>query len=102
MLNMTKEELDKIHGDEIMEEIKDIVIESNNDQKMVKLMTDEQESQVILNTIKASEREKGIEQGIEKVAINMLKEGIDEDIICNVTNLSKEEIKNLAKELHIN
>ena len=102
MLNMTKEELDKIHGDEIMEEIKDIVIDSNNDIKMVKLMTDEQESQVILNTIKASEREKGFKQGIEKVAENMLNSGESLNKIMKMTGLSEEKIKEIAKELNIN
>lgn len=49
---------------------------------------------------------KGIKQGIKqgekesrkKVAINMLKQNMEEDLICDLTELSQEEIREL-KEL---
>jgi len=40
-------------------------------------------------------REEGREEGIEKVAKNMLAQGIDVEIIASVTGFSKEEIKRL-------
>lgn len=39
--------------------------------------------------------DKGVEKGIEQVAKNMLKKGVDIDFIVEVTNLSKEKIESL-------
>lgn len=40
--------------------------------------------------------EKGIEKGIKKTAIQMLKEGVDMALIARVTELPMEEVQNLA------
>ncbi len=42
--------------------------------------------------------EQGIEQGILNTAKNMIKEGIEIEIICKVTKLSPKEIEKLQKE----
>lgn len=42
---------------------------------------------------------KGIEQGIKKVAYELLKKGSSVDFIAEVTQLSKEEITRLREEI---
>ena len=42
---------------------------------------------------------KGIKKGKREIAIKMIREKIDEEIISKVTNLSLEEIKNLKNEI---
>ena len=42
--------------------------------------------------------EKGIEQGIRKTALSMTKKGLDISLICEVTNLSVEEVNTLKEE----
>ena len=44
---------------------------------------------------KAEGIKQGTEQGIQQVALNMLKQKIDIEIISNTTGLSKEDLKNL-------
>ncbi len=44
-------------------------------------------------------KEEGIAIGIEKVAKNMLNQGIDINIICNVTGLSKETITRIQSKI---
>ena len=43
--------------------------------------------------------EKGIEKGVEKTAINMLKQKLDDKLICSVTGLSLEEITKLKNRI---
>ncbi len=40
----------------------------------------------------------GIEKGILQMAKNMLKNGLDIELICNITGLSKEAIENIKSE----
>ena len=40
-------------------------------------------------------KEEGEKEGIKKVAKEMIKKGIDIEIICEVTKLTKEEIKKI-------
>ena len=99
LLNMSKEELENIHGDEIMEEIKDKAIELNNDEEVFKLMSDEKEAEMIWNTMKHSEREKGIEKGKKEAKTDIAKQLINKNIsieeIIEITGLTKEEIDKL-------
>ena len=44
-------------------------------------------------------REEGIQKGIEKIAINMLKQNLDDSIIMQVTGLSAGELNELRKRL---
>ncbi len=43
--------------------------------------------------------EKGIAEGVEKTAINMLKKNMDIDTIMELTGLSKEKIEELKLKL---
>ena len=51
----------------------------------------------MLDKIECAE-EKGIEKGIEKTAINMLKEKIDIKVISKVTGLNINQIKKLESK----
>ena len=42
---------------------------------------------------------RGIEKGVEKTAINMLKQKLDDKLICSVTGLSLEEITKLKNRI---
>ena len=44
---------------------------------------------------------KGMKEGRKEVAIKMLQEKIDEEIILKVTNLKSEEIEKIKQELKI-
>ena len=109
MLNMSKEELLQTKGDEIVDRIKNKAIDLNKKPKLIRLMSDEKEGEMILNT----EREnaylegtiQGKIQGIKNTNINnakeMIKEGISLNTISKITHLSEEEIRKLARELEI-
>ena len=43
--------------------------------------------------------EKGIEQGLEKAAINLLKEGLPKDIIMKTTGIDLQKIQLLQKQI---
>ena len=118
------EELKEIVGDDLMEEeAREQLIEEvegiSSDDEVIALYSaytqDELERNSIMyeETEKAREkglregREKGLEEGIKEgikegaknkqieIAINMLKEGMDINLISKLTNLSYEEIINL-------
>ena len=50
---------------------------------------------VIYQQIEAQGMEKGIAQGIEQVALNMLREEISIDLIVQVTGLTVEKVQQL-------
>lgn len=52
----------------------------------------------VIMTLAERYREEGIEKGIEKAAMEMLKKGADIDFVIGVTKLSKERILELKKE----
>ena len=51
------------------------------------------------NLARREGQQEGIEKGIEKVALNMLKNGIDIQVILNSTKLSKEELEQLKEKM---
>ncbi len=97
---MDKEELEQIHGDDkLMKEIRDKAIELNNDPKMYKLMSDEKEDSMFINTLKDSYYEDGLEKGKNEEKINIAKELLNKKYslkeIEEITGLTKEEIDKL-------
>ena len=44
------------------------------------------------------EHKKGVEEGIEKVAIALIKKNVSDDIICSTTGLSSEQLEYLKKK----
>ena len=122
MMGLEKDELDSIpKGDTIMNKYKDKITKLNEEPSFQEYMTKEEDDRKMYNTkmnyakktgieegIKRGIKQ-GIEQGIEqgmnvgkkeekiKIAKNMLKKNFDIDSISEITNLTKEEIKNLEK-----
>jgi len=111
LLNMSKEELQCVHGDEIMEEIKDRAMELNNNDEVFEFMSAEKDNQMIINTLKDEAYEngmnrgikqgiqEGIEQGKQETKLDIAKELLNEHIslekIIKITGLTKEEIDRL-------
>ena len=44
-------------------------------------------------------REEGLKEGIETVALNLLRRGIEHSVICEDTGLSREEVSQLEKQI---
>ena len=113
MLDLNKEELEEYCGDdELMKKYEEKISKLNEDEKFTYFLTDEEDGENIYNSrLKLAEEkaiqrglEKGLEQGLEKgiksssikIAKEMLKDNINIDKISLYTNLSIEEIKNIA------
>ncbi len=102
MLDMSQKELESIKGDKYMDRLKEEVVEINNDEEMIKLLSDEDEERLYINTMKEIGKEEGVKEGIEQNKLEMvkkmLKENIDISTISRVSGLSEKEIKEIAKE----
>ena len=64
MLDMSQKELESINGNRLKEE----VVEVNNDEEMIKLLSDEDEGRLYINTMKEIGREEGVKEKIEEIA----------------------------------
>ena len=100
LLDADKEELENMcRGDNMMKKLKEEVENLNNDDEFVKFLSDEDEERLLKNTFIEKGYEKGIEQGSIKekknIALNMLNQNMDIELISNVTGLTKEEISEL-------
>ena len=112
LLDANKEELTKLsNGDKLMEKFKSEVDKLNSDDKFVKFLSDEKETELLINTYRDEGYDKGLEKGIEqgveqgieqgtleekqKIAREMLKDNIDINTICKYTKLGKKEIEAL-------
>ena len=62
MLDMSQKELESINGNRLKEE----VVEVNNDEEMIKLLSDEDEGRLYINTMKEIGREEGVKEKIAK------------------------------------
>ena len=74
-----------------MAKLKNEAIKVNNNDEIVKLLSDEDEERLYINTMKAWGREDGIKDMVKK----MFKENIDVSTISRVSGLSKEEIEDI-------
>ncbi|MFC5591412.1 Rpn family recombination-promoting nuclease/putative transposase [Sporosarcina soli] len=54
--------------------------------------------EAVFTRIREEGERKGIEKGIEKVVLEMLKEGLPDDLITKVTNMNKEAIEKLRSK----
>ena len=112
MMGLEKDELDSIpKGDTIMNKYKDKITKLNEEPSFQEYMTKEEDDRKMYNTKMNYAKKTGIEEGIKrgikqgmnvgkkeekiKIAKNMLKKNFDIDSISEITNLTKEEIKNL-------
>ena len=80
MLDMSQKELESIKDDKYMDRLKVEVVEINNDEEMIKLLSEEDEERLYINTMKEIGKEEDI------------------DFISRVSGLSKEKIEEIAKE----
>ena len=80
MLDMDQKELESIKDDKYMDRLKEEVFEINNDEEMIKLLSEEDEERLYINTMKEIGKEEDI------------------DFISRVSGLSKEKIEEIAKE----
>ena len=80
MLDMDQKELESIKDDKYMDRLKEEVVEINNDEEMIKLLSEEDEERLYINTMKEIGKEEDI------------------DFISRVSGLSKEKIEEIAKE----
>lgn len=109
-----KEELRKIAGDdEVMKKVEEKITMLSEDSAMILCYDEEEHKEKVRQAVSATEkeeaREEGLKEGIKEgikegektskcnIAINMLKENIDINIISKVTNLSIEKINELNK-----
>lgn len=98
MLDMSQKELESIKGNKYMNRLKEEVVEINNDEEMIKLLSDEDEERLYINTMKEIGREEGVKEKTVEMVKKMLKENIDISTISRVSGLSEKEIKEIAKE----
>ena len=96
LLDANKEELIKLsNGDKLMEKFKSEVDKLNSDDKFVKFLSDEKETELLINTYRDEGYDKGTLQEKQKIAREMLNEELPISVISKCTKLSKEEIEAL-------
>ena len=99
-LDCDKSELDQLcKGNKIMEKFKDEVNDINEDITFTQYMTDEEDTEILINTLMSEAKEEGMKIGNDhtrfEIAKNMLDNNIDVDTIAECTGLTKEEIEGL-------
>ena len=107
MLDLEKDDLDKIsNGDDFVEAYEDKVTDLNNQETFRSFMSYEEDQELIQNTEKAMAYEEGtkngVSQGIEQrnieIAKNMLKDTQDYELISKYTGLDTNTLQKLSKE----
>ena len=98
MLDMDYEELVDIKGDKYMDKLKKEAIKVNSDDEMIKLMSDEDEERLYVNTLKEIGKEEGIKEYTIEMVKKMLDKKFDIELISELSGLSKEEIEKIIKE----
>ena len=100
MQNLNKEELEKLSimykGDETIMDYNEKLRRLNENGKFNSLLTEEEEDRFWRNTERNIGEKRGEKRGKKEekkyVAKNMLKEGLNIDLIAKVTNLTKQQI----------
>ena len=85
-------------SDKHMAKLKNEAIKVNNDDEIVKLLSEEDEERLYINTMKAWGKEEGIKEKTIEMVKKMFKENASIDFISRVSGLSKEEIEKITKE----
>lgn len=76
-----------------------ILTEEEEEQLMEEVGRLSKESEEFIKNLPISYEEKGKEIGKKEVALEMLKKELDSDLIVEVTQLDREEIEGLKKQL---
>ena len=113
MLDLEKNDLDKIsNGDDFVEAYEDKVTDLNNQETFRSFMSYEEDQELIQNTEKAMAYEDGISQGIEQgisqgieqrnveIAKNMLAKKMDISTVSELTGLDADTLEKLSKEIN--
>ena len=95
MLDMDYEELVDIKGDKYMDKLKKEAIKVNSDDEMIKLMSDEDEERLYVNTLKEIGKEEGVKEYTIEMVKKMLDKKLDIELISELSGLSKEEIEKI-------
>ena len=100
MFGLTEYELKNLEdSDDYMKKIKDDVIKLNGDPNFYQAMTDEEDRQMIENSIFISGKQEGTRQGIEEnqktIVKNMKKENYKLEDIAQITGLTMHEIEKI-------
>ena len=107
MLDLDKEELEKMPKDKIVDKYITNVTIVNDDPEFQKYMSKEEDERKIKNSLLTEVREEGINLGIEKginsrnteIAQNMIKKNIDIEVISDVTGLEIDKINKLKENI---
>lgn len=104
MLNLKEEELETLSSDRMVKEYMEKLNSLNKSPVFKKLMTEEQEREMLENTIRYNAEQRGIQEGkMEKqieIVRKMLEKKIDVDEISEITGLSIEEINKISDNLN--
>jgi len=105
MLDLEKDDLDKIsNGDDFVEAYEDKVTDLNNQETFRSFMSYEEDQELIQNTEKAMAYEDGISQGIEQrnveIAKNMLAKKMAISTVSELTGLDADTLEKLSKEIN--
>ena len=107
MLDLDKEELEKMPKDKIVDKYITNVTIVNDDPEFQEYMSKEEDERKIKNSLLTEAREEGINLGIEKginsrnteIAQNMIKKNIDVEVISDVTGLEIDKINKLKENI---
>ena len=107
MLDLDKEELEKMPKDKIVDKYITNVTIVNDDPEFQEYMSKEEDERKIKNSLLTEAREEGINLGIEKginsrnteIAQNMIKKNIDIEVISDVTGLEIDKINKLKENI---
>ena len=78
-----------------MAKLKNEAIKVNNNDEIIKLLSDEDEDRLYINTMKAWGKEEGVKENTIEMVKKMFKENASIDFISKVSGLSKEEIEDI-------
>ena len=104
MFGLTEEKLKNLEdSDDYMKKIKNDVIKLNGDPNFYQAMTDEEDRQMIENSIFISGKQEGIKQGARQgieenqktIVKNMKKENYKLEDIAKITGLTMQEIEKI-------
>ena len=96
MFGLTEDELKNLEdSDDYMKKIKDDVIKLNGDPNFYQAMTDEEDREMIENSIFISGKKEGIEENQKNIVKNMKETNYKAEDIKEITGLSIEEIEKI-------
>ena len=84
-------------SDKHMAKLKNEAIKVNNNDEIVKLLSDEDEERLYINTMKAWGKEEGVKEKTIEMVKKMLEKKLDIELISELSGLSKEEIEKIKE-----